>query len=139
MEQKCRSLEVELTEREIVERIEENIRKIGGEIYLLQNGCRVHYITSSGITYYLIEAEITLQPTSGYTVVGIVSKEEKIGYNYYKIFTLFLGLKGSMITILWPFFPELLPLLPLGISLTLLGWLGVSKHGYLQPENLFKQ
>ena len=95
---------------------------------------------SAGLSRGTLKASLTLAEAPGGTVVRIEPQEQR--WQLRRKAVAFLGLAGvgTVISLLWPLFPALLPLAPFGVATVLAAWfLVLSRLTNSGPEEFLLQ
>lgn len=85
-------------------------------------GSRLHLPVVAGIRRGLISGPIEVQPAAGGSRV-VFRPEQSVYYvQTPSVMILILSVFGAALTVLWPFYPQLMPVAPFGAIIALGGW-----------------
>ncbi len=94
----------------------------GAEFERQGSGGRLHLPVVHGLRRGLMSGPVTVEPGEGGSRVTF-RPEESIEYvQIVSVVVLLFAAAGAVLTVLWPFFPQLLPVSALGAVLALGGW-----------------
>jgi hypothetical protein len=94
----------------------------GAEFQRQQTGGMLHLPTVGGLRRGVVSGPVSVEAAVGGTRVTFRSEESIQAVQTAPLVVLVLALGGAALTVLWPFFPNLLPLSPFGALLALGGW-----------------
>lgn len=85
-------------------------------------GSRLHLPVVAGIRRGLVSGPIEVQPAEGGS--RLVFRPEQSAYYVQtpSVMILILSVAGAVLTVLWPFYPQLMPVAPFGAIMALGGW-----------------
>jgi len=85
-------------------------------------GSRLHLPVVAGIRRGLVSGPVEVQPAEGGS--RLVFRPEKSVYYVQtpSVMILILSVAGAVLTVLWPFYPQLMPVAPFGAIMALGGW-----------------
>ena len=85
---------------------------------------------SHGLRQSLLEGTLTIEadPGSSGSTMRFHVEATRTKVNWTASLLLLIGAAGGIVTMLWPFFPGLLPLAPAGIVLAIAAWLLVASR-----------
>ena len=86
-------------------------------------GGRLLLPVSQGLKRGLVVARIEIESTAEGSELNLTVEDEDYRLNRPAVVVLLLGAAGGLVTALWPFFPGLLRLAPVGAVLALVAWL----------------
>jgi hypothetical protein len=69
------------------------------------------------------QCHVAVEPTRSGSTVELTVEERWLQVNRSAVVVLLFGGAGGLTVALWPFFPELMPLLPVAVVLALVAWL----------------
>ena len=69
------------------------------------------------------QCHVAVEPTRSGSAVELTVEERWLQVNRSAVVVLLFGGAGGLTVALWPFFPELMPLLPVAVVLALVAWL----------------
>jgi len=82
---------------------------------------------------------VSVSPTDAGSAIELTVEESRHEVNRAAVVVLIFGGLGGLIVALWPFFPGLMPLLPVAVVLTLVAWLlVVARLRSSHPEDFLK-
>jgi hypothetical protein len=85
-------------------------------------GSRLHLPVVAGIRRGLVSGPIEVQPAAGGSRL-VFRPEQSIYYvQTPSVMILILSVAGAVLTVLWPFYPQLMPVAPFGALMALGGW-----------------
>jgi hypothetical protein len=94
----------------------------GAEFERQQGGGKLHLPVVSGLRRGMVSGPLSVDGAPGGARVSFQPEESILALQTPQIVVLLLALGGAALTVLWPFFPDLLPLSPFGALLALGGW-----------------
>lgn len=94
----------------------------GAELRKEDGGSRLYLPVVHGLKRGLVSGPVRIAATAEGTRVAFQPEESRLYVQSASVFILAAAILGALPTILWPFFPELLPLAPFGAILALGGW-----------------
>lgn len=85
-------------------------------------GGRLHLPVLAGIRRGLVSGDVEVQPAEGGS--RLVFRPEQSAYYVQTpaVMILILSIAGAALTVLWPFYPQLMPVAPFGAIIALGGW-----------------
>jgi hypothetical protein len=96
--------------------------KDGSEDSVEMTGSRLHLPVVAGIRRGLLSGPVEVQPAEGGSRV-IFRPEQSVYYvQTPSVMILILSVAGAALTVLWPFYPQLMPVAPFGALIALGGW-----------------
>ena len=85
-------------------------------------GSRLHLPVVAGIRRGLLSGTVEVQPAEGGSRV-VFRPEQSVYYvQTPSVMILILSVAGAALTVLWPFYPQLMPVAPFGALIALGGW-----------------
>jgi hypothetical protein len=85
-------------------------------------GSRLHLPVVAGIRRGLVSGPVEVQPAEGGSRV-VFRPEQSVYYvQTPSVMILILSVAGAALTVLWPFYPQLMPVAPFGAIIALGGW-----------------
>jgi hypothetical protein len=94
----------------------------GAELARAGRGGRLRLPVVSGLRRGLMSGPLTVEATPEGSRVAFQPEESVQVVQAAPVVVLLLALAGGILTILWPFYPQLLPLSSIGAVLALAGW-----------------
>lgn len=113
----------------------------GAELEREGLGGRLHLPFVSGLRRGLVSGTLTIEEMPGGEGSRVVFREEESAHYVQTSSVAFLILAGigGLLTVVWPFYPKLLPIAPFGAILALAGWfLVVSRLRSSGPEEFLE-
>ncbi len=95
----------------------------GGEFERQSGGGRLLLPVVAGLRRGWVRGQVTATPAGEGTKLALAVEEADYHLHLAAVAVLLLALAGSLVTVLWPFFPRLLAAAPLGAALALAAWL----------------
>lgn len=83
---------------------------------------RLHLPVVQGLKRGVVSGPLRVEATEEGARVVFQEEESQLYVQTASVFVLLVAIVGALATVLWPFFPELLPLSPFGALLALGGW-----------------
>lgn len=83
---------------------------------------RLHLPVVLGLKRGVVSGPLRVEATEEGARVVFQQEESHLYVQRASVFVLLVAIVGALATVLWPFFPELLPLSPFGAILALGGW-----------------
>jgi hypothetical protein len=90
----------------------------GGEI----DKGRLHLPVVHGLKRGVVSGPVKVETTDEGSRVVFQPEESHLYIQMASVFVLLVAIAGGLVTVLWPFFPNLLPVAPFGALLALGGW-----------------
>ena len=87
----------------------------GGEFTRQGEGGRLRLPVLAGLRRGLVTGTITVLPTEAGSRVVFRPEEVLVSAHFQSVAVLVLSAAGALVTVLWPFFPKLMPVAPFGI------------------------
>jgi hypothetical protein len=85
-------------------------------------GSRLHLPVVAGIRRGLVSGPVEVQPAEGGSRL-VFRPEQSVYYvQTPSVMILILSVAGAVLTVLWPFYPQLMPVAPFGAIMALGGW-----------------
>lgn len=94
----------------------------GAELEPQGAGGRLHLPVVSGLRRGVVSGPVTVEAAPDGSRVAFRAEESIQAVQTAPVVILLLALGGAVLTVLWPFFPDLLPFAPFGAILALGGW-----------------
>lgn len=94
----------------------------GAELSREEGGSRLHLPVVHGLKRGLVSGPVRVEATEEGSRVAFLPEESQLYVQSAPVIILVIAALGAMMTVLWPFFPRLLPLSPFGAILALGGW-----------------
>ena len=94
----------------------------GAELRKEETGLWLYLPVIHGLRRGLIAGPVAVEPTEGGSRVVFRPEESDLAVQAAAVMVLLLAMGGGALTVLWPFFPKLLPVAPFGAILALGGW-----------------
>ena len=94
----------------------------GAEVRREQGASWLYLPVVHGLKRGLVSGPVRVEATEEGARVAFDSRESQLYVQAAPVFILLAAIAGAMVTVLWPFFPRLLPLAPFGAILALGGW-----------------
>lgn len=94
----------------------------GAELSREEGGSRLHLPVVHGLKRGLVSGPVRVEATAEGSRVAFLPEESHLYVQSAPVIILVIAVLGAMMTVLWPFFPRLLPLSPFGAILALGGW-----------------
>lgn len=111
----------------------------GAEFTRQGEGGRLRLPVIAGLRRGLVAGTVTVLPTEAGSRVVFRPEETLVSVHGQSVAVLLLAAAGALVTVLWPFFPELMPVAPFGILLALGGWfLVISRLRNSGPEEFLE-
>jgi hypothetical protein len=89
---------------------------------LSDEGSRLHLPVVAGIRRGLLSGPVEVQPAEGGSRL-VFRPEQSVYYvQTPSVMILLLSVAGAILTVLWPFYPQLMPVAPFGAIMALGGW-----------------
>lgn len=94
----------------------------GAEFEREGSGGRLHLPFVAGIRRGLVSGPVSVEEIPGGSRVVFRAEESRQYVHTASVAVLLLAAAGGILTVLWPFYPKLLPVAPFGALLALGGW-----------------
>jgi hypothetical protein len=94
----------------------------GAELERQGSGGRLHLPTLAGLRRGFVAGPLTVEPTVEGSRVVFRPEDQDHYLHTPSLVILLISVVGALLTVLWPFYPRLLPLAPFGVLLALGGW-----------------
>lgn len=94
----------------------------GAELHKEDRGLWLYLPVIHGLRRGLISGPVRVEPAEEGARVVFRPEESDLRVQTASVMVLLLAVAGGMLTVLWPFFPGLLPISPFGAILALGGW-----------------
>lgn len=94
----------------------------GAELERRGNGGRLHLPIVAGLRRGLVAGPLTVEPTAAGSRIVFRPEDQDHSLHTPSLAILLISVVGALLTVLWPFYPRLLPLAPFGVLLALGGW-----------------
>jgi hypothetical protein len=94
----------------------------GAELKKEQDASWLYLPVVHGLKRGLVSGPVRVESTEEGSRVVFQPEESHLYLQTASIFVLLVAVAGALVTVLWPFFPELLPVSPFGAILALGGW-----------------
>jgi hypothetical protein len=94
----------------------------GAELSREEGSPRLHLPVVHGLKRGVVSGPVRVEATAEGARVAFLPEESRLYVQAASVFILVVAIVGALLTILWPFFPQLLPLAPFGALLALGGW-----------------
>lgn len=103
------------------------------------DGGRIELPVAAGIRHGLARGQVRVQRSGAGSSVSFHTEESVFRVHTSAVALLAMAAAGGVLTVLWPFFPKLLPLAPLGGIVALAGWfLVVSRLTTSTPDDFLR-
>lgn len=86
------------------------------------DGDRLHLPVVQGLKRGVVSGPLRIDATDEGARIAFRPEESHLYVQMASVFILLIAIVGALATILWPFFPRLLPVAPFGALLALGGW-----------------
>lgn len=104
-----------------------------------RQGGRLAFPVSAGLRYGRVVARAWVEPASEGSQLVLRVEERAYQLRTQAVVVLLIAAAGALTGLLWPFFPALLPLVPLGLVLALGAWfLVISRLTINGPEDFLE-
>jgi hypothetical protein len=129
------AVDLDISQEEALAAVGRTAEDWGAEFQPSGAGGQLHLPVLAGLRRGLVTGAVEVQPAAGGSRV-VFRPETSIYYvQTSAVVVLLLALTGGLLTVLWPFFPELLAVAPFGAVLALGGWfLVISRLRTSGPE-----
>ncbi len=94
----------------------------GAEFERQETGGRLHLPFVAGLRRGLVSGPLSVEPAPGGSRVVFREEESAQYVHTSSVAVLLIAAVGGVLTVLWPFYPKLLPVAPFGAILALGGW-----------------
>jgi len=94
----------------------------GGELERQGSGGRLHLPVLAGLRRGFVTGPLLVEPTADGSRVVFHPEDHHVYVHVPSLVILLISVAGAILTVLWPFYPGLLPLAPFGVLLALGGW-----------------
>jgi hypothetical protein len=94
----------------------------GAELSKEEEGSRLLLPVVHGLKRGLVSGPLRVESTEEGARVVFKLEESQLYVQTASVFILLVAVLGALVTVLWPFFPRLLPMSPFGALLALGGW-----------------
>lgn len=94
----------------------------GAELRKEQGASWLYLPVVQGLKRGLVSGPVRVEPTEEGARVAFDPRESHLYVQMAPVFILLVAAAGALMTVLWPFFPNLLPVAPFGALLALGGW-----------------
>jgi hypothetical protein len=94
----------------------------GAELRKEQGASWLHLPVVQGLKRGLVSGPVRVEPTEDGARVVFQPRESRLYVQSTAVVILLAAIAGALLTVLWPFFPRLLPVSPFGALLALGGW-----------------
>lgn len=94
----------------------------GAELKKEQGASWLYLPVVLGLKRGLVSGPVQVEATEEGSRVVFQPEESHLYIQTASVFVLLVAVAGALVTVLWPFFPQLLPLAPFGALLALGGW-----------------
>jgi len=94
----------------------------GAELEQQEMGGRLHLPFVAGLRRGLVSGPLSVEPAPGGSRVVFRTEESAHYVHTSSVVILLIAAVGGVLTVLWPFYPKLLPVAPFGAILALGGW-----------------
>lgn len=103
------------------------------------NGGRLHLPIAAGIRRGSVQGELRIEAAGRGSRLRFLPAEAVYEVQTGAVIILLLAAAGGVMTVVWPFFPDLLPLAPLGALIALSGWfLVISRLTTNTPDDFLR-
>lgn len=107
----------------------------GAELDRQEMGGRLHLPFVSGLRRGLVSGRLTVEPIADGSRVVFRAEESTHYLQTSSVAFLLIAAAGGLLTVIWPFYPQMLPIAPFGAILALGGWfLVISRLRSSGPE-----
>ncbi len=119
--------------------VERAAEEWGAEHELEAGRAHVALPVRAGLRQGLVEAEVSTQATDGGTRLTLHEIRSHWRVQASAVVVLLVSAAGGIVSFLWPFFPDLVPIAPFGAILALSGWfLVVSRLRTSRPADFLR-
>ena len=94
----------------------------GAELHKEESGLWLHLPVVHGLRRGVIAGPVRVEPATDGARVHFEPRESQLYVQPASVVILLLAVFGAAFTVIWPFFPHLLPIAPFGAILALGGW-----------------
>jgi hypothetical protein len=94
----------------------------GAELRQEEGASWLHLPVVHGLKRGLVSGPVRVEAAGEGTRVVFQPEESRLYVQSASVFILAVAILGALVTVLWPFFPRLLPISPFGAILALGGW-----------------
>ena len=94
----------------------------GAELHKEESGLWLHLPVVHGLRRGLVSGPVRVDPAPDGARIVFEPRESQLYVQAASVVILLLAVFGAAFTVLWPFFPHLLPVAPFGALLALGGW-----------------
>jgi hypothetical protein len=94
----------------------------GAELRKEEEGLRLYLPVIHGLRRGLIAGPVEVEPAGDGSRIVFRPEESELSLQAASVIVLLLAVAGAALAMIWPFFPNLLPLAPFGAILALGGW-----------------
>jgi len=94
----------------------------GAEVRKEESDLRLYLPVIHGLRRGVVSGPVRVEPTREGSRVIFRLEESDLYVQIASVMILLLSVVGAVLTVLWPFFPKLLPVAPFGAILALGGW-----------------
>lgn len=123
-------------ERLAIERSAERVRSVlpevvdgwGGKLATTPDGARVEIPALAGLRRGRVGGTVRIEPAEAGAVASFAVETAALGVNVAACAILLLSVVGALVSMAWPWFPRLLPAVPLGLVLAVGGWLLIASR-----------
>jgi hypothetical protein len=111
----------------------------GAELDGEEGAWTVHLPVIAGLRRGVVSGRLEIEPRGSGSTVSLIPGESHYSLHLASVVVLLFSGVGAVLSLLWPFRPDLLPLAPFGIVLALGGWfLVLSRLRNSGPEEFLK-
>lgn len=133
------TLSLPVPPREASSALEEAAEAWGADLEAGRAARKIQLPILAGLRRGMLRGTATVEPAAGGSRL-VLREEERLDYLHTpSVMVLLLAVLGAALTVLWPFYPQLLPVAPLGALMALGGWfLVISRLRSSGPEEFLK-
>lgn len=133
------TVELPVPPKEVSSVLDEAAEAWGAELESASSRRRIQLPILAGLRRGVVRGTVTVEPAAGGSRV-VLREEERLDHVHMpSLMVLLLAVLGAALTVLWPFYPQLLPIAPFGALMALGGWfLVISRLRSSGPEEFLK-
>jgi hypothetical protein len=114
------SIDLDIPPEQALSALRQTVEDWGAQ--LSDEDSRLHLPVLAGIRRGLVSGPVEVQPAAGGSRV-VFRPEQSVYYvQTPSVMILILSVAGAALTVLWPFYPQLMPVAPFGALIALGGW-----------------
>lgn len=116
------AIDLPLSPEEAVSAVQKTAEEWGAEFQRNGAGGQLHLPVLAGLRRGLVSGGIEVRPEAGGSRVVFRPEQSVYHVQTSAVVVLLVAVSGGILTVLWPFFPHLLPMAAFGAILALGGW-----------------